>query len=396
MKALALTILSLLIICAFSQADSGAETINFTKKLIAANNDFGFRVLSQLTKDLPKQNLLISPMSIAMCLNMVYNGADGETKSAMAKTLGIEDFSLEQLNSANAELLTKLKSSDSKIVVNIANSIWGHKTVKFKQTFINQNKKYYSAEVVSLDFYNPKSVLKINKWVAAQTNNKITKIVEALDPSQLIILINAVYFKGSWSLAFDKSKTKELPFTLIDNTQIKIPMMTQTGSYFYYEDASLQVIKLPYGKGKMNMYLFLPKDNLVDFLSAFDSKQWLEYQSQFQYQKGSITLPRFKFEYGKTLNDILIALGMQIAFTEADFINMCDQLVFISDVLHKTYIEVNEQGTEAAAVTATFMATAVLEEPKPFTMVVDRPFFFVICDDETNAILFMGAVTNPS
>lgn len=371
------------------------ESINPLPKLVTANNDFGFRIFHQLTKDLEKENVFISPTSIALALSMTYNGAAGKTQAAMAKTLGFEFLTLNQVNEANLSLSEKLKSIDPKITLNIANSLWGHQGIKFKTDFINQNKKYYSAEVTTLDFSNPKSPQRINKWVSEKTNKKITKIINFLSPPQLLVLVNAIYFKGKWSQEFDKKKTQELPFTLLNQNQKKVPMMTQSGKYHYFEDKDLQAIKLLYGDGKMSMFIFEPQSNLFDFLKNLNQETWSKYLSQFKYQKGNITLPRFKFEYGKTLNDALINLGMENTFADADFSKMCDLPAFIGAVLHKTFVEVNEHGTEAAAVTAVIVTTSIAKEPEPFNMIVDHPFFFAICDDETNAILFMGAVTEP-
>jgi serpin B len=397
MKQIHTSLMIIFIVIVFCFAEPEADSTTPLEKIVTADNDFGFQMFSQLTDNNPQDNIFISPTSIAMCLTMAYNGANGKTKDAMAKTLGISNLSLNQVNEVNFSLAEQLKSSDPKVILNIANSLWGHQGIKFKTDFINKNKKFYGAEVTTLDFSDPKSPDRINNWVSDKTNEKIKRIINFLSPPQLLVLVNAIYFKGKWSIEFDKKKTKDLSFTLLDSTAKKVPMMTQEGDYRYFEDKKLQAISLPYGEGKMSMYIFLPKPNssLVEFLSNLNEKSWSENMSQFKYREGDITLPRFKFEYGKTLNDALINLGMGNAFAEANFSNMCDLPAFIGSVLHKTFVEVNEEGTEAAAVTAIIMATAIANKPEPFSMVVDRPFFCAICDNQTNAILFMGAVTEP-
>ena len=391
---------SLMIVCLITlagYAETKTDSVIPLKKLVTTNNDFGFRMLKQLTNNNPQENIFISPTSIALCLSMTYNGAAGKTKEAMAKTLGIENLTLSQVNEANLALRTQFKSADPKITLNIANSLWGQQGIKFKTDFLNRNKKFFGAEVTTLNFSDNNSPKRINSWVSDKTNGKITQIVDMLDPSMLLVLVNAIYFKGKWSIEFDKTKTKELPFTLLDSTIKQVPMMTQSGHYHYYEDINLQAISLPYGKEKMSMYIFLPKttSSLAEFVSNLNKKTWTELMLKFSYKEGNITLPRFKFEYSKTLNEALIALGMGNAFTDADFSNMSDSPSYISGVIHKTFVEVNEEGTEAAAVTAVIMTTAIANKPEPFSMVVDHPFFCVIRDNETGSILFMGAIVEP-
>jgi len=397
MKQIITTLIIVGFIAAPCFAENKIDSINQIEKIVVADNDFGFRIFSQLTKDDPQENIFISPTSIEMALTMLYNGAAGKTNAAIAKTLGINELTLKEVNDANLALRTQLKSSDPKVVLNIANSLWGQVGIKFKPDFLDSNKKFYGADITTLNFSDAASPERINNWVNDKTNGKIKKVIEMLDPSMLLVLINAIYFKGKWSIEFDKAKTKDLPFTLLDSTTKDVPMMTQHGDYQYYEDEKIQAISLPYGKGRMSMYIFLPKasSSLAEFVSGLDEKTWTDLSSQFRYQKGDITLPRFTFEYSQTLNEALLNLGMDNTFGDADFSKMSDSPAFVSGVIHKTFVEVNEEGTEAAAVTAVIMATAMANEPEPFSMIVDRPFFCAICDNETGAILFMGAVTEP-
>lgn len=375
---------------------TSTETISTTplQQLVSADNDFGFRMFRQLTDNNPQTNIFISPTSIEMCLRMLYNGAARKTKTAIAKTLGLSGLKIEQTNQANLELTDQLKSTDEKVVLNIANSLWANQTIKFKPNFLKTNQRYYNAEVDNLSFIDPKSASLINNWVTEKTNNKITQIVDNLNPTMIMILVNAIYFNGKWSIEFDKTKTRDLPFTLLNKTTKKVPMMTQNGDFQYFEDDKLQAISLPYSKGRMSMYVFLPKqiDGLADFITSMNEKNWQAYLSRFQYRKGDITLPRFKFEYEKSLSQALIDLGMVNTFSDADFTNMTDTQAFVSDVIHKTFVEVNEEGTEAAAVTTVFVTTSAINEREPFAMIVDHPFFCTITDNQTGAILFMGAV----
>lgn len=369
-------------------------------QLVNADNNFGFTLFQKLTNSNPQQNIFISPTSINMCLRMLYNGAHGKTKQAMANTLGLINLTDEQTNQANLSLTNNLQTQSEKIILNIANSIWANKNIKFKENFLAVCQKYYQAEVKNLDFTDPVAAKNINAWVSEKTNNKINQIVDKLSPELIMILINAIYFNGQWATEFDKKLTQDRPFYLLNQTQIKVPMMNQTGEYFYYEDEQLQAIRLPYEKefdNKMSMYIFLPKrpNTLANFIASLNAKTYQAYLEKFQYREGEIMLPRFKFEYEKSLTQVLSELGMANAFYNADFSNLTDTKAVVSDVIHKTFIEVNEQGTEAAAVTSVFVATSTAFKPEPFTMVVDHPFFCAIYDHETNAIVFMGAVVAP-
>jgi serpin B len=397
MKQIVNSLLVIGLIAVIGYAQTETDSIKPLEKLVVADNDFGFRIFSQLIDNNPQTNIFISPTSIEMCLRMLYNGASGATKTAIAQALGISELTLAQTNQANLELFNALQSKDEKVVLNIANSLWAQNGIDFKKDFLESNKTYYNAEIATLNFADKESPATINQWVNNKTNGKITQVVQELDPSMLLILINAIYFNGKWTIEFDKTKTEDLPFTLLDQNVKPVPMMTRDGNYRYFENESLQAISLPYGNKRMSMYIFLPKtvDGLADFMAGLNAQTWSAYLSNFKYQEGDITLPRFKFEYEKILNQALIDLGMTSTFSDADFTNMTDAPAFVSGVVHKTFVEVNEQGTEAAAVTSVFVATAMANEPEPFSMICDHPFFCAVCDNQTGAILFMGAVTNP-
>ncbi len=370
-------------------------------KLIAANTQFGFKLFDQLTKQDAGKNVFVSPSSVTFALAMIYNGASGETQQAMAKALEVNGMSLQELNRANAALQAILASSDPKVQLNIANSLWAKKGVTFMPEFIKRNQDFYAAEVSDLDFALPSAPATINNWVNQKTNGKIDKIVETIPSDAILYLINAIYFKGAWAQQFEKSKTKESRFTLLNGAKKQHPMMSQTGRYGYLENDEFQAIGLPYGAGSMSMYVFLPgkNSNLNAFLANLNAAKWESWMSQLRPQEGNITLPRFKLEYEVVLNNALKSLGMESAFDpqRANFREMSaaspSANVFIGEVKHKTFVEVNEEGTEAAAVTSGgIRATAFIP---PFNMVVDRPFFCAIRDNQTGTILFMGSIVEP-
>lgn len=371
-------------------------------RLVSANTTFGFKLFAEVAKQDAGKNILISPASVGLALAMTYNGAVGETKLGMERALEIRGMNHLELNRAYAQLKAALESADPKVQLSIANSLWGRKGITFNPDFIQRNKQHYGAELTALDFGDPSAPATINSWVADKTKGKIDKIIDNIDAQSILFLINAIYFKGTWAAEFDKAKTKEEQFTTGTGKQKRHPMMHQSGRYRYYQGKDFQAVTLPYGAGRVSMYLFLPTQgaSLAEFQKSLTAANWDAWMKEFVETKGEIALPRFKVEYEIGLNDALKALGMGIAFDpdRADFGGIVEtsQNAFISRVKHKTFAEVNEEGTEAAAVTSVEMSvTSVMQPRKPFRMVVDHPFFCAIRDNKTGTLLFMGSIGDP-
>jgi len=369
-------------------------------RLVSANAEFGFQLFAEIAKQDAGKNIFVSPASVAIALAMTYNGAAGETQQAMAEVLKLEGISLQEINQANAALRKSLQVLDPKVELAIANSLWAREGVEFKPDFLERNQQFFEAAIAALDFDDPKAADVINEWVDTSTKGKIEKIVEPpIDPQTVLFLINAIYFKGQWTAEFDKSKTEDGVFFLPGGEQKQVPMMSQSGDYSYYRGERFQALSLPYGEGRVSMYVFLPDpdSNLDEFLENLNAENWANWMSQFGQMEGDVVLPRFKVEYEITLNDALKALGMEIAFdpTRANFESMrpIPPNLFIQNVKHKTFVEVNEEGTEAAAVTSVEMG--IESVPEKFTFVVDRPFFFAIRDNQTETVLFMGVIVEP-
>ena len=371
------------------------------EKLIFSQNDFGFEVLEKLNNG-EDANIFISPSSIALALSMTYNGADGQTKQEMADVLRLNDLSIEEVNLASNNLIKYLENPDPDIKLYVANSIWANEQVEFKQDFLETNKEYYDAEVTSLPF-DSKAIRKINGWVDDNTNGKIDKILDGVGPNDIMYLINAIYFKGDWTEKFKKKNTEDREFTLDDGTKIMTPLMKNSDRYSYLENDEFQAINMPYGDSKkISMFVFLPKDDSSEFVNNLNSEDWDKWMKDFKNKEGTILMPKFKTEYEKELNEILIEMGMSSSFDEnnADFSNLAEipgQNVYIGFVKHKTYVDVYEEGTEAAAVTVVGMraTSAGIDPEPPFYMEVNKPFFFVIRDNESGANLFMGYITDP-
>ena len=249
--------------------------------------------------------------------------------------------------------------------------------------------------MATLNFSNPQAPGRINQWVDTNTKGKIQKIMDQIPPNVVMFLINAVYFKGRWQVEFDKSETRDGVFHLSDGTEKQVPMMRREGGYPYFLGENFEAVSLSYGEERVSMYVFLPAPdaNLNGFVERLNAENWANWLPQFREVRDDsvIVMPRFKLEYEVILNDALKALGMDIAFGGgANFENLAPRGLFISEVKHKTFVEVNEEGTEAAAVTVVSMATSF-----PPTFIVDRPFFFAIRDNQTGAMLFMGIVIEP-
>jgi len=303
------------------------------------------------------------------------------------------------VNQANAALRQALTNPDAKVQLAIANSLWARKGVVFKEDFLKRNGDFFGATTTEVDFSNPNASNIINGWVEKNTQGKIKTIVPDKIPRDMVLyLINAIYFKGEWATKFVKGRTANAPFFLLNGTKKTVPLMTQSASFPYFKGKDFEAVALPFGGGRMSMYVFLPAEssNLDAFCKQLSAENWEKWMKQFHTMEGDLWLPRFKSEYEKTLNDSLKALGMGIAFdpSQADFSGMRSPPdLFISEVKHKTFVEVNEEGAEAAAVTSVGMR--VTSVPERFVLRVDRPFFCAIRDSKTGAVLFMGVIVEP-
>jgi len=370
------------------------------RPFIEGAHKFGFDIFGECLNAADfKKNVFISPYSISSAVTLIYNGSAGLTKTEIEKALHFGGTDTAKINAAAMALRKHFEGLDKKIDIGIANSMWSKKELKYNQKFLAFNKYYQDAEIKPLE-----SASIINDWVKQKTREKIDSIVtDSAVNGSVMILVNAIYFKGKWSHEFKKENTKDEDFNT-PSGKIKRPMMSDSGSFNYFEDKTMQAVRLPYGDQKISMYVFLPAKNssLKDMMAKFDDAVYRKVVSSMRDRKGLVKLPRFRMEYERTLNGDLKKLGIKEAFgTKADFGKVFANAPFgimISLVIHKTFVEVNEEGTEAAAVTAISMleSSAVSRKPSPpFEMIVDRPFFFVIADGQTNSLLFMGAITEP-
>jgi len=366
--------------------------------LVENNNGFAFELFSKLVEEDKDTNIFISPFSISTALAMPYNGASGQTKKDMAEVLNFNGLIQTELNEDFKQLLASIENSNNELDLAIANSVWKRKDLEVKQDFLDRINDFFSAEIHNLDFDSPDAPDAINDWIKNNTNGKIEKMIDAIDKDVIMYLINAIYFKGFWTSQFDEEKTEMKEFYLSDESIIKVSMMTQKAEFFHNSFEDFSLLKLPYGKNQeFAMYIVLPEpgESIDRLIYSIDLKKWQEIINDLVKKEVNIWIPGFKIDYGiKNLNQVLTDLGMGIAFSNnADFSGICKD-IYISRVLHKALIEINEKGSEAAAATVVEMKCIAYEETPEFN--ANRPFFFAITDEKTDSILFMGKLENPS
>ena len=401
---LTLTLLILSGSCTRNELD-GENKINITEKsarLIEADNTFGlelFRKISQSSQQ--GSNVTVSPLSVSLALGMVYNGAESDTKTAMEKTLNLTGLTREEINQSYKSLVGQLKSADPDVLLEIADAIFYRKGFTVENNFVTLNQDYYNAQVQALDFAVPAAVKTINDWVSAKTHDKIPTIIDQINPEIVMILLNAVYFNGLWKNKFDKLGTHNLPFYPTPSNGTEVAMMSQETTLDYFSNSLLSAIRLPYGTGQYSMMVLLPAegktaDDLIQQLNLSTWKTWIQ---GFQAKDHVVvTLPRFKFAFEADLNQVLSAMGMEVAFKpfQANFKGISKlQDLYIDKVKHKTYIDVNETGTEAAAVTSIAVGTTSFDPTPKIYFTVNKPFLFAITEKESGCILFIGKVGRP-
>jgi serpin B len=327
---------------------------------------------------------------------MTYNGAAGDTSLAMAEALRFSGFPREALNRGFRDLMDCVVDADEEVDTSIANSIWYRLGYDVEEEFIRNNETYYSAAVEELDFSNPQAADTINEWIDDATRGKISDMVSGIPPDMVMYLINAIYFKGDWTYQFSEKETRDGDFFLANGRKKMVPMMHQEEEFQHTRGDRFGVLRLPYGQRKLAMYILLPDEgeNLEGIIGRLDQVSWYRLRTGLEEKEVTLAMPRFKVEYGaKILNPVLTKMGMGIAFgPQADFSGI-NPGAFISEVIHKAVIEVNEKGSEAAAVTVVSVEESA--PPEPVRFIVDRPFFFTIADDRTGSILFMGKVADP-
>ena len=365
---------------------------------------FGLGLFRQLADARPNDNVVVSPLSAGLAISMLANGAQGETLAGIERTLAT-GMSLDRLNASNAALAQALRSDDVELA--IANSLWARQGVPFLPTFMQRNQQFYQAEVATLDFTSPQAAARINRWASDNTSGRITRMVEdgPLDGDLILYLMNAVYFKGRWKDEFQTSATRPLPFHTAGGRTVQRPMMHRTGEYRHLRADGFQALRLPYRGDRIAMYVLLPDENssVAALRGRLTPEAWAEWMNGFGgAREVRVVMPKYRVNLEAGLNRPLQAMGMADAFSQTRA-NLGAMLTaeylargnaYVSEAKQKVFIEVNEEGTEAAAVTGIEVRTTSAPA-QPVSFVVDRPFILAIRDDQTGALLFIGQVNDP-
>ena len=364
---------------------------------VARDNAFTFDLFRAVRKHSTDANVFISPLSVSMALNMTLNGAVGATADEMRAALRESGYSTADINTYCQSLREALLRADPKTTIGIANSIWYRQGATVKAPFIEANRTYYDAKVQALDFSSPTATATINGWCAQKTNNKIKEIVKQVDPATFMYLINAVYFKGAWTTRFEKKNTRSADFHRADGSTQQVQMMYLRDTFRCASGDVCDYLEMDYGNHAFSMVIMLPKDGKTtrDVIATMDGKKWADAMQSLTLKEIPVFLPRFKAECEYPMHEhILPDMGMKLPFNSelADLSGIADisafGRLFISSVIHKTFVQVDEEGTEAAAVTS----IDIVGSNESSFFIVDRPFLFVIREKSTGVILFIGEI----
>lgn len=361
---------------------------------VSQDNDFAFNLLRKVTQlNSDEKNLFISPLSVSLALGMLRNGATDETLTEINHVIGLDQLTSDSINNYFKLLQSSLPHIDPLTKMSIANSIWYKKDFSAKNDFMQTNANYFGAYIKSLDFTQSYAKDTINNWCAKHTNNLIPKIIDRIPSNAVMYLTNAIYFKGTWRQKFDKSLTANSRFENADLTVTTVKMMNRQGDFAYTTDSLAQYLDLPYGNNAYSMTVVLPLETqqVATVLSSLTAEKWTSVQKNLYSRQVKVSLPRFRSESSLELNETLKALGMSRAFTtSAQFGKISNEGLMVSEVVHKTYINVDEEGTEAAAVTNIGMVTTAYPEFTVFN--ANRPFLYLIRERSTGIIVFCGII----
>lgn len=367
------------------------------KSVIASNNGFGFDLFQNLYEDDSSDNMMISPLSISLALAMTYNGAEGETQTAFENTLHLTNLSRDQINIIYQTLQNYLVRTDPKVRMNIANSVWSKQGTNVEKEFKDNIKEFYDAEFRVEDFSDPATLNEINNWVERNTEGKIQHILDHISSDDFMYLINAIYFKGEWANPFDIKDTYNGNFTDEKGVISTANYMTANMHIGYLDNDLFTALELAYGNKDYSMVILMPAEDkkVVDIVDELNDSNWNQWMNSFSRPELNLHLPKFKFEYKQELNDVLIQLGMENPFSNAaNFSGISkDVSLKISKVIHQSFIEVNEEGTEAAA--ATVVVVGETSAGPPSVIYLNKPFLFAIKEKQTNSIVFMGTLKKP-
>jgi serine protease inhibitor len=368
-------------------------------EIIEADRAFGFELFREVLGLSDAENIMISPMSVSYALGMTYNGAAGTTLEAFENVLHFGGLTEQEVNESYKDLMDQLLNLDDRVQFALANSIWYRQGFEVLEEFINTNRDYFDAEVREADFTDPATVVLINRWIEDKTSGKIKDMLDFIPGNAAMYLVNAIYFKAQWLYEFEKKDTYGGQFNLEGGGTSEADFMKVEGDFNYTANEDFTAVELPYGDSTFSMVVMLPVAGrgVTDIVEKMNVEQWDSWFASSRLTAVNVNLPKFKYEFKDSLNDPLINLGLAVAFSyDADFsrinpvIDLC-----ISRVIHQTFIDVNEEGTEAAAATIVEIVYRTSGTGGPVYFRADRPFLYVIKENSTGAIVFMGKVGRP-
>ncbi len=410
MKNALIVIMSMLLLAALPGCNKSDTEPDLTPKLlelpaqapqlIESSNDFGIDLYTKVSLESSK-NLMLSPLSASTALTMLLNGCAGDTYSQLRDVLNYPPgLTMAEINELYKSLTAQLLKVDPKVTLALANAIFYRNGFAVKPPFLGAMKNDFKATVQGLDFHLPQALTVINNWAGENTKGKIPKVLNEISDDAVMFIMNALYFKGDWSYQFDKTLTSDRLFYPDGGSQINVPTMNgEIGSRIVTSN-SYKVIELPYGRTNFTMVVIVPAGTVAEFNKGFNNDVWNTITGDLddieEFGKMKVYMPKFKFSYEKILNDQLQSMGMIDAFIPrtADLSGISDAEIFVSFVKQNTFVEVDEKGTEAAAVT-TIGIELTSYPPQPKQFVVDKSFIFAIRERTTNTILFIGNVINP-
>lgn len=370
--------------------------------VIRASNSFAFDIFRETVRDQPSANVLLSPLSASLALGMTMNGAVGETQDGMKGALGFGGQDMSGINEAYRALAELLLGLDGKVDMRIANSIWAREGFPVHEAFYDAARRYFDAEVTVMDFDRPDAADRIDGWVKQKTGGRIDEIAPRPIPAQAIMyLVNAIYFKADWTHRFDPRQTVDAAFQLEDGSTRTVKMMSRTGRVAHAYDAATgaAIAELPYSRGAYAMTLVLPPQgaDIDQFIADLTEARWEGWLAGLNEGQASLSLPRFRLEYETVMNEPLVTLGMDLAFgrrpgTDFSGLSPAGRGLYISLVKQKTFMEVNEEGTEAAAATL----VEISRTSGPPSLVFDRPFLVAVRERLSGTILFIARVGDPT
>ncbi|MBN2280016.1 MAG: serpin family protein [Candidatus Marinimicrobia bacterium] len=370
------------------------------KSVIESNNGFSLQLFQIINAEDSGENVFISPISVSFALGMTMNGADGVTFEEMKNVLGFSGSDLDEINAAYAALIKELYSVSNGVEFNLANSIWFRNEFSLQEEFKQLNQDYFDAKVEALDFSDAEGTLHtINSWVEEQTENRIKDLLKSLDPNACMFLINAIYFKAAWKYRFDEQYTTESSFIPESGMSFNCNMMNIKSKFQFLQGTDYDAVELPYANENYAMLVLMPKTETIDnFIQIINPDIMKDIQNSFIADSVNISLPKMEIEYEKELNDLLKEMGIQEAFdpNRADFSKMFNEMndgIWIEKVKQKSFLKVNEEGTEAAAATVVQMNYESVSDEK--FICFNRPFLFFILEKQSESILFCGKIVNP-